>query len=76
LSDYQPSTAQVSLRMPREDRDDLVYVARVNGTSVMEEIRKAVDKHLDVLRSDEEFLARAAGTFDRQRASFLGRKQQ
>lgn len=62
----QRSTKVVTLRLPREDAVRVEFVARVEGISVNEVVRRACDQYMASLRADEEFVARAKAHIARE----------
>jgi hypothetical protein len=51
-------TRAMSLRLREEQADELAAVARVDGTSISDAVREAIDKHIAKRRSDPEFQKR------------------
>jgi predicted DNA-binding protein len=48
----------MTLRLPPEQASTLEAVADVNGVTVAEEVRTAIQARIDALRADPEFQAR------------------
>ncbi len=51
----------MTLRLPREQAEDLEMIATVDGRPMSEEIREALMAHVERRRSDPEFQARLRG---------------
>jgi hypothetical protein len=49
----------VTVRLPQTDAERAEFVARVQGISVNDVFRRALEGYLDTLRLDREFSARA-----------------
>jgi hypothetical protein len=52
------STRNLTLRLPEDTYRLTETVALVEGASVSEVVRQAVDRHLDTYARDDDFLAR------------------
>ncbi|MFL6238401.1 MAG: ribbon-helix-helix protein, CopG family [Actinomycetes bacterium] len=50
----------MTLRLPREQADDLELIATVDGRPMSEEIREALEQHVARRREDPEFQERLA----------------
>ena len=48
----------MTLRLPPDQASTLEAVAQVNGVTVAEEVRKAIQARIDALRADPDFQAR------------------
>lgn len=55
----------MTLRIPREQREDLEMVATVDGQPMSEAIREALLAHVQKRRADPEFQARLRGVMER-----------
>lgn len=53
-------TKNMTLRLPREQAADVEALARVEGVTVTEEIRRALVDRIEAKRQDPEFRARLA----------------
>lgn len=49
----------VTVRLPQDDAGRAEFVARVEGISVNEVFRRALEGYLNTLRADADFVARA-----------------
>ena len=49
----------VTVRLPHDDAGRAEFVARVEGISVNELFRRALEGHVETLRADPDFVARA-----------------
>lgn len=49
----------VTVRLPHDDADRAEFIARVEGISVNEVFRRALEAYVDTLRTDHDFIARA-----------------
>jgi hypothetical protein len=65
-----PEMSQLSIRLPKADREALKHVAWVKGVDVADEIREAVSGHLAKLRVDKDFLVQEKERIEQQRAAF------
>jgi hypothetical protein len=57
----------MSLRMPAGQAGELEAVARVDGVSVAEAVRSAIQAHIDARRADAQFQARLRRSLEEQR---------
>lgn len=57
----------MTLRLPREQAEDLELIATVDGRPMSEEIREALLAHVERRRSDPDFQARARGFQEQNR---------
>lgn len=55
----------MTLRLPAEQAEALAKVAEVDGVSVSEAIREAIEQHIAARAADEEFRARLAASMER-----------
>jgi predicted DNA-binding protein len=55
----------MTLRLPREQADELELIASVDGKPMSEEIREALEQHVKNRREDPEFQARLKRSQDR-----------
>jgi len=55
----------MTLRLPREQADELELIASVDGKPMSEEIREALEQHVKSRREDPEFQARLKRNQDR-----------
>lgn len=55
----------MTLRLPAEQAEELAKVAAVDGVSVSEAIREAIDRHISVRAADKEFRARLDASIER-----------
>jgi hypothetical protein len=53
------STKVITVRLPHDDAGRAEFVARVEGISVNEVFRRALDGYLGTLRADPDFVTRA-----------------
>jgi hypothetical protein len=60
-------TKTMSLRLDAEQAQDLETLARVDGTSVSEEIRTAITERVAAKRTDAEFQARLKRLMSQER---------
>jgi predicted DNA-binding protein len=63
-------TKAMSLRLDEEKMAELANVARVEGATVSEVVRKAVRKHIDTRTSDPEFQRRVKEKLEEDIATF------
>jgi predicted DNA-binding protein len=54
-----------TLRLPAEQAEALEKVAEVDGVSVTEAIREAIEQHISARAADNEFRARLATSMER-----------
>ena len=57
----------MTLRLPADQAEALEKVAEIDGVSVTEAIREAIDAHLAVRSADEDFQERLKSSMDRHR---------
>lgn len=57
----------MTLRLPREQADELELIASVDGKPMSEEIREALEQHVKNKRRDPEFQKRLKRSQDRLR---------
>ena len=55
----------MTLRLPAEQADALELVAQVDGVSVSQAVRDAIDSHIDSRRADDGFQQRLAESMAR-----------
>lgn len=55
----------MTLRLPAEQAEALEKVAEVDGVSVSEAIREAIEQHISARAADKEFRARLAASMER-----------
>ncbi|MEM9036381.1 MAG: DUF6290 family protein [Actinomycetota bacterium] len=55
----------MTLRLPAEQAEALEKVAEVDGVSVSEAIRDAIEEHISSRAADQEFRARLAASMER-----------
>ena len=55
----------MTLRLPREQAEELELIAGVDGKPMSEEIREALEQHVKTRRADPEFQARLKRNRDR-----------
>lgn len=55
----------MTLRLPAEQAEALEKVAEVDGVSVTEAIREAIDQHISTRAADAAFRARLAASMER-----------
>lgn len=60
-------TKPTTVRLTDEQQEDLAAVARADGTSVAETIRRAIEDHIVARRKDKAFQQRLAKIIDRDR---------
>jgi hypothetical protein len=53
------STKVITVRLPHDDAGRAEFVARVEGISVNEVFRRALEEYLGTLRADSDFVTRA-----------------
>jgi len=56
----------VTVRLPHDDAGRADFVARVEGISVNDVFRRALEDYLTALRADQEFVARAKAMVARE----------
>lgn len=59
----------MTLRLPREQAEDLELIATVGGRPMSEEIREALEEHVVRRRSDPEFQARLSSVLKSNNAA-------
>lgn len=57
----------MTLRLPADQADALEMVAQVDGVSVSQAVRDAIDSHIDSRRADDAFQERLAKSMARYR---------
>lgn len=57
----------MTLRLPAEQADALELVAQVDGVSVSQAVRDAIESHIDSRRADDGFQQRLAASIARYR---------
>ena len=57
----------MTLRLPTEQADALELVADVDGVSMSEAVRDAIESHIESRRSDEAFQQRLAASMERHK---------
>jgi predicted DNA-binding protein len=62
----------MTLRLPPDQASALEAVAQVNGVTVAEEVRKAIQARIDALRADPDFQARLRDHLERNREILNG----
>ncbi len=55
----------MTLRLPADQAETLEKVAEIDGVSVTEAIRDAIDKHIAARSADQEFRQRLASSMER-----------
>jgi hypothetical protein len=55
----------MTLRLPAEQAEAIEKVAEVDGVSVTEAIREAIEQHISARAADEEFRTRLAASMER-----------
>lgn len=61
------ATRTRTLRMPAEQAEALEAIAGVDEVSINEEIRRAIDAHIEARRQDIEFQERLQASIERNR---------
>ena len=61
------TTRARTLRLPAEQAETLEAIAGIDEISINEEIRRAVDAHIEARRSDPEFRRRLKASLKRNR---------
>ncbi|MDE3075931.1 MAG: hypothetical protein KGJ86_10930 [Chloroflexota bacterium] len=61
------ATRNRTLRLPEAVDRDLEAVARADGVSINEEVRRAIEAHIAARRKDEAFRARLAKMLEEDR---------
>ena len=67
-----PDRKAMTLRLPPEQASALEAVAQVNGVTVAEEVRKAIQARIDALRADPDFQARLRDHLEHNREILEG----
>ena len=62
----------MTIRLPPDQASTLEAVAQVNGATVAEEVRKAIQARIDALRADPDFQARLRNHLERNREILEG----
>ena len=62
----------MTLRLPPEQASTLEAVAQVNGVTVAEEVRAAIQARIDALRADPDFQARLRDHLERNQQILKG----
>jgi len=57
----------MTLRMPIEQADALEMIAEVDGVSMSEAVRDAIESHIDSRKADDGFQERLAASMQRHR---------
>ena len=57
----------MTLRLPEEQADALEIVAEVDGVSMSEAVREAIEEHIDNRRSDADFQERLTASMERHK---------
>jgi hypothetical protein len=57
----------MTLRLPAEQAEALEFVAEIDGVSVSEAIRDAIESHIQSRRTDDGFQERLAASMDRHK---------
>lgn len=60
-------TKAMTLRLKGKQSEELEAIADVEGTSVSDEIRKAIAAHIETKRKDKDFKARLKRSLERNR---------
>lgn len=55
----------MTLRLPADQADALELVAEVDGVSVSEAVRDAIESHIETRRADDGFQERLAASMER-----------
>lgn len=61
-------TKAMTLRLNREQAEELEAIAEVEGTSVTEEIRRAIAAHIESKKKDREFKSRLKSSLEKNRS--------
>ncbi len=61
------ATRARTLRLPREQAEELEAIAGVDEVSVNEEIRRAIAAHIEARRQDADFRKRLQDSIDRNK---------
>jgi hypothetical protein len=62
----------MTLRLPPDQASTLEAVAQINGVTVADEVRKAIQARIDGLRADPDFQARLRDHLERNREILEG----
>lgn len=57
----------MTLRLDAEQAEALEYIAAVDGVSVSEAVRDAIESHIETRRADDGFQARLADSMERHK---------
>ncbi|WP_420637783.1 ribbon-helix-helix protein, CopG family [Candidatus Poriferisocius sp.] len=57
----------MTLRLPAEQAEALEFLAEVDGVSVSQAIRDAVESHIEARRADHDFQERLAASVERHK---------
>ena len=60
-------TKAMTVRLPREQARELAKVAEVDGMTVADAIRTAIDEHIEARRKDDAFMERLRRSIDENR---------
>ena len=60
-------TKPMTVRLTEDQQTDLAAVARVDGTSIADAVRTAIDEHIAVRRKDAAFRQRLEHIVDRDK---------
>lgn len=61
------TTRARTLRLPADQAETLEAIAGIDEVSINEEIRRAIDSHIEARRSDPEFRRRLQASIERNR---------
>jgi len=61
------TTKARTLRLPADQAETLEAIARIDEVSINEEIRQAIDAHIEARRADPEFRRRLHASIERNR---------
>jgi predicted DNA-binding protein len=70
--DMSDNRKAMTLRLPPEQASALEAVAQVDGVTVAEEVRKAIQERIDALRADPDFQARLRDHLERNQEILRG----
>ncbi len=62
------ATKTITLRLPREQADEIEMIARVDDISVTQAVRDAILTHVEARRQDNDFMSRLKGFMEQERA--------
>jgi hypothetical protein len=57
----------MTLRLPAEQAEELEFIAEVDGVSVSEAVRDAIESHIESRRADDGFQERLAASMQRHK---------